>query len=430
MRRTYLIAAAAPALFAPLLAHAAPALTAETALESRAADVVAVIQGSRPPAEVFSEAFLAAIPAEQFAAISADFAKQGGKITGAEPVTVVAPGAARFTIHFERADAVAVIQIEPATPFKVIGFRVTDFVPTGDTPARIAADFALLPGASGFALARLGDATPAMLAGHNPDSQLAIGSALKLYVLSALVDDIAARRRKWNDVVPLGARSLPSGMMQDWPAKSPVTLHTLATLMISISDNTATDTLIRLVGRDAVAKAMRSSGHSDPSRTRPFLTTIEAFGLKGGSDERIAQYNAADDAGQARLLGEWADTLTAQRVGAEGTLHAEPRAIDSIEWFASPADVVRVLDRLRRQNDPAALAILGVSPGMSAASRSAWDYAGFKGGSETGVISLNWLLRDKAGQWFALTGSWNDPEKAVDNAKFQQLMARLDKFAR
>ena len=43
--------------------------------------------------------------------------------------------------------------------------------------------------------------------------------------------------------------SLPSGITQSWPAGSPVTLQTLATLMISISDNTATDTLVTLERR-------------------------------------------------------------------------------------------------------------------------------------------------------------------------------------
>ena len=53
-------------------------------------------------------------------------------------------------------------------------------------------------------------------------------------------------------------------MAQDWPKGAPVTLHTLATLMISISDNTATDQLIAIVGRDAIAEELRASGHAEP----------------------------------------------------------------------------------------------------------------------------------------------------------------------
>ena len=43
--------------------------------------------------------------------------------------------------------------------------------------------------------------------------------------------------------------------------------------MIAISDNTATDHLIDLVGRDRVEAALTVFGHSDPAMTVPFLTT-------------------------------------------------------------------------------------------------------------------------------------------------------------
>ncbi len=107
-------------------------------------------------------------------------------------------------------------------------------------------------------------------------------------MLSTLVQEIKAGKRKWSDVVPLEVHSVPSGQMQDWPIGSPVTLHTLATMMISISDNTATDALIRVLGREAVAAEMVASGHAEPSRNIPMLTTVEFFALKSGDPARIA----------------------------------------------------------------------------------------------------------------------------------------------
>ena len=61
--------------------------------------------------------------------------------------------------------------------------------------------------------------------------------------------------------------------------------------------------------------------------------------------------------------------------------------------------------------------------------RSAWHdkdaiYVGFKGGSEPGVINLTWLVRSRAGAWHAVTGSWNDPQAPVDEARFAALMQR------
>ena len=129
-----------------------------------------------------------------------------------------------------------------------------------------------------------------------------------------LAREIAAGKRRWSDVVPLGARSFPGGTMQDWPQRAPVTLQTLATMMISISDNTATDTLMRLLGREAIAAEVVASGHSAPSRMLPMLTTIEAFALKAGDPARAAEYARADDKAQFAMLDRWAPVLTRENV--------------------------------------------------------------------------------------------------------------------
>src|SRR3546814_20739954 len=61
-----------------------------------------------------------------------------------------------------------------------------------------------------------------------------------------------------------------------------------------------------------------------------------------------------------------------------------------IEWYASPADLARVMDWLRRHTEtgPAAEArrILGLNPGIPADAASHWAYVGYKGGSEPGVL--------------------------------------------
>src|SRR5690606_39753601 len=51
-------------------------------------------------------------------------------------------------------------------------------------------------------------------------------------------------------ILEAGDVSLPTGILQEWPVGTPMTIQSLATLMISISDNTATDVLLRVAGRD------------------------------------------------------------------------------------------------------------------------------------------------------------------------------------
>jgi hypothetical protein len=67
------------------------------------------------------------------------------------------------------------------------------------------------------------------------------------------------------------------------------------------------------------------------------------------------------------------------------------------------------------------LPILAVNKGISI-SETAWAYAGFKGGSEPGVLNGTFLLRSRSGKWYALSAGWNDPEKEVDKTRFFGLL--------
>ena len=109
-----------------------------------------------------------------------------------------------------------------------------------------------------------------------------------------------------------------------------------------------------------------------------------------------------------------------------------PSRIDSIEWFFSPADLIRVMDWLRRNTEGAkgadARAILSKNPGL-AMDRSQYAWAGFKGGSEPGVMNLTLLLQGTDGNWYAASASWNDTTQPVAESRFVELMTALVMFA-
>src|SRR6185503_2984080 len=100
-----------------------------------------------------------------------------------------------------------------------------------------------------------------------------------------------------------------------------------------------------------------------------------------------------------------------------------PAALD-VEWYASPADLVRTMDWLRREGSDTARAILAINGGVGAELRGQLAYAGFKGGSEPGVISLSWLVRNRAGAWYAVTAAWNNSAAPVEEGRLVALMAR------
>jgi beta-lactamase class A len=105
-----------------------------------------------------------------------------------------------------------------------------------------------------------------------------------------LCDQISSGKRQWADTTTLieTGRSLPAGLLQDWPLGSPITLHTLAAMMISRSDNTAADHLMLTLGRDALEGQLKKLPVFEPERNRPFLRTSELFKIKLIAPESLA----------------------------------------------------------------------------------------------------------------------------------------------
>ncbi len=393
-------------------------------LDQRIAQLDAVLKKKVSLDEYFAPAFLSAVPAAQFTGILDSLVAQYG-----QPLYVVSDtprGKTGATVQyaFERAVATVELDILAAEPNQVIGLVITGFAASGDSLGKVESDIKALPGTSGFLVASLDDAGNAqVLTAHNPDAQFAIGSTFKLYILAELANQVRAGKRQWSDVAPLAHRSFSSAATRGWPKDSPATLHTMAGWMISVSDNSATDSLLFALGREAVEERLASIGHSDPDKTLPFLSTVEAFALKANSALKT-RFLKASEAAQRDLLDKEAAMLTLDKIDNE-TLSKGPNAIDTIEWFASPADLLWLLSHLKAQKNDEALAIMGINPGLSPAAAKKWRYVGYKGGSESGVISMSFLLQSPSGKWTVATGSWNNTATDVDNAKFATLMERL-----
>lgn len=421
MIRTLLLACCL--LTAPIHAAAqTPADAASAMLETRTAHIVDVLNGEASPADVFTPQFNTAISAEQLADLAEQFSAQFGPLLGVESVSPTgAAGAANVQLRYQRAIGLGQVQLEAAEPYRVAGFRITDFRPAGDDPASVLEEIRALPGEVSVLLAPLYGSPP--LLEYRAGEQMAIGSTFKLYVLSALARSIAAGERNWDDVVPLTARSFPSGQMQDWPKGAPVTLHTLASMMIAISDNTATDQLMEVLGREVVEQELRASGHALPAAALPLMTTREMFLLKTFSGDKLRNYPALPAGGRLAMLQSLAGR-SADPAQVEAAFAAGPRAID-VEWFASAQDIARIFARLGNLGDDTALEILAINPSLGADSRSRWAYAGFKGGSQPGVLNLSWLVRSLDGTWHVLAMSWNNPAANLDHQRFELLAQRV-----
>lgn len=252
--------------------------------------------------------------------------------------------------------------------------------------------------------------------GLDAATQRPLGSAFKLYVLGALGTAVAEHRASWDERLAIhdAWKSLPSGVMQTYPAGTEFTLAQYADDMIAISDNTAADHLIHFLGRDSVQAQLHRFGNSRPQADIPFLTTREMFVLKG------VRYPALADAYLALPRPLRAGALTAaDRVPlSDVTAWQRPEDIDRIEWFGSPDDICRAFAGLWRENAQPGMSPIGTALSLNTAgvalNRTAYPTIWYKGGSEPGVLTMNYLVRAADGRIVVTSVMLSDPADAFD----------------
>ncbi len=244
------------------------------------------------------------------------------------------------------------------------------------------------------------------------DQQAPLGSVFKLYVLKAIVTAVDSGEIAWDDLVEVRDEldSIPSGVTQDEEPGTELSVRELAERMIEISDNTATDHLIELVGRDAVIASMAATGHDDPSINEPFMTTREFTIIKFSGDDLVDRWLAADTAGRQAILDDEVSSMDLPPVDVIIEL-TDPVSVNEIEWFASPNDLCELLIDLSM--DEAASEIMQLNPGGEDET-SRWESIGFKGGSEPGVLVGAWIMTDESGRSYVLAASVSNEDQLVD----------------
>ena len=373
-----LVKAALAAFLALIIGGAAMAQNAD-----KDESMINMLFGETPvTAESFAPDFLNAIPFEQVRSLIEATRKQIGPVLDVEETS----GGYRIETATHQMD----VKITLDGRGRVAGLLLQPAVATAQTIEELAAELAVLPGNVAYLVTRNGDVVVA----KDADKALAVGSAFKLGVLAALKDRIEAGTDRWEDVARLEARqvSLPSGILQTFAVGSPVTLSTLATLMISISDNTATDVLLDHVGREAVAKRL---GVDFVPKTR------ELFMLKADKTLR-ERYLAADVAGKLALAREM-DGRSISLKEAELTPHD-----DGVEWYV-PLNRLCELAVEVKDLDP-----MRAAPGP--AGDVDWAQVAYKGGSEVGVLNMTTAAVSRAGDVYCVAMTWNNGE-ALDAAK-------------
>jgi len=401
-------------------------LRSSKAFKKRADQLIPLFEKKLSYDEFFAPNFLEAIPTAQLDQIITNISNQYGAPTAIQSIIPNDRNSGIVKLQFAKAIATIEMVVNPNAPNKVSGLLVRGFEVAGDDYQAIESEISTLPGRAGFAIHQLGNQSQfATIRQYRGNDIFAIGSTFKLYILAELAAQIESKQKRWSDIALLSPKSSTLGGTQNWPEGTPLTLQSLATLMISISDNNATDSLIKHLGRANIEARVRQIGHSQADRIIPFLSTAETFSFKMKANDNLRQkFLKASEREQQRLLIKNANKLTIDNYDAREFSNG-PLYIDDIEWFATSSDIARVLNILRLSRDPIIKNILAINAGIDPSDAGRWNYLGYKGGSEPGVISMSFILQSKQGVWYSVSGSWNNPNQEVDQNKWAAIMSRI-----
>jgi len=299
--------------------------------------------------------------------------------------------------------------------------------------------FATLSGVPGLVVARIDESNQCRpLIGRNESAPRSTASIFKIWILGGVADALNDRVMFHDDVVPLTeSRKTLGGPLLGEPNGLPLTIDELSTLMIGISENTATDMLLFEAGRDRFDGLHAEYGHQSPELMAPQLGISEQFHLFSAfSMNEAMSYVNGTEAFQRQFLEERIVPLGPWRNAPNGWL--EPLFIDGA-WSASALDVCSAFAR-HRQHTPGSDAALVVERAMQVSVaqpnlREKWDRIWYKGGSlaspQNGFLVLThaFMLEREGEQPIAVVGLSNDYNGNIDQFAVQSTLGRILELA-
>lgn len=131
--------------------------------------------------------------------------------------------------------------------------------PTGSMASRLDA---VIAGVQGHVSAYAQNLDTGREWGINPDERVRTASTIKLPIACAVVREVTAGRAGWNETLAVGPENKVSGsgVLADFSDGARVSLRDALTLMIIVSDNTATNMILDRFGADTVNETMDSLG--------------------------------------------------------------------------------------------------------------------------------------------------------------------------
>ncbi len=269
---------------------------------------------------------------------------------------------------------------------------------------------------------------------RSPDTLRATASIFKTWVLGGVARAVASNNLSATTSIPMVASELaPGGVINIEPINTPFPAGDLATLMMGISDNTATDLLHQQVGRPVINQIVSDFGVAQPTVLTPLLGISEQFHVFRSFDLSTAQsYVNGTEAFQQNFL----DTqIVPLGPCCDGSAFFHIPLLTSGTWRATAKDVCRAFAGLRRVAQGSdAFDLVDRAMGAQAAQpnvRGRWDRVWYKGGSLAAstdnfhVLTHAWLLEDTGRDPFVVVAMSNDPNGGIDQFNVQSITGRI-----
>lgn len=274
-----------------------------------------------------------------------------------------------------------------------------------------------------------------VIEGRNENSLRATASIFKIWVLGAVAQAVAENIVGMHSAFPLDANELAfGGAMVDEPLGTLFTIDEYARMMLGVSDNTATDMLHGLLGRDRVNAIVTAFEHTTPTILTPFLGISEQFHL-------FFSFSLADATNYVNGSESFQQQFLLNDIEPLGSIlnSTYPFNNESLyiagSWQASPMDVCRAFAHHRRWHEGSdemqlADAALGASVAQPNV-RNEWDRVWYKGGNlESGVngqlvLTHAWMLENSGQNPYVIVAMSNQQAGGIDVFDVQSITGRL-----
>lgn len=248
------------------------------------------------------------------------------------------------------------------------------------------------------------------------DTPRGIASVFKIFVMGAVAQAIEDGVLTPDQTIPLTTENqVLGGVINAEPVGTEFDVRDMSTLMLGISDNTATEHLFKLVGRDRNEAIIDQFGFSSREAILPFLSMNEAFHLYFTVPEMDAlNYIVETEAGQRAYVTDVLNPLGPVVNFARANVSALVRAL----WQSTPNDVCAAFAGLRQFPDNSeGFEVLDTALGAETLGvnvRDQWERVWFKGGSLSDnlglrVLTYAWMFEtDARGAYAVIVFTNND----------------------